>query len=475
MDRFDDIWKNSFNAADIPVEDWNTPDDQVWASVAKTLPKPKRKKRLLWWWFAGFLVLASAISLYWLWTMESTQTAVDQLSIVNIQNTELESEVAMDKLIDAKKPLIEKEKPLANPTQKHAPLKPKAISDQPIVNKVQKTASTYTTTINTNLAKQVFIPKPSIDTPFLGKKNEVIPSTNMIEPTTEKVFLAPENTLGNLAIQPLTNTVALGLPSEKKWMPTTKKPISLSINTGIVFWQHQLNSDLATTLSPFDFNYTDGVGLHMDLEMAFDLNDYFKIFTGIGYDRVGVTSGHNSAIQYSLLDELNESDNKYLLSLATPYGFMDSEFSLRRTADISQEEVDLLVDFNSKHLIQNISVPLGLKIYPLGQRRLLVPSISTAFGVNYLASISNDLSTIDTHHDALGYQSNSAAVQKQAIEAWHFDARVGAGLTYKMPRKIDISVQYNFVKGLSPVFKLDNLNTKINRHYLNLTLTKTIN
>jgi len=33
MDRFNDIWKNRFNAEEVPVDDWSSPGDAVWSSI----------------------------------------------------------------------------------------------------------------------------------------------------------------------------------------------------------------------------------------------------------------------------------------------------------------------------------------------------------------------------------------------------------------------------------------------------------
>ena len=220
-----------------------------------------------------------------------------------------------------------------------------------------------------------------------------------------------------------------------------------------------------------DSNYTDQWAWQIEGSIEYLINDFVGIKTGLQYQRIQNNSGHNSPLAY---DPNAESDsgatNDYALSLATPYGLAPAAFSFSRQDEIGTDAVDLLVDFNSKHTIHNLSVPLGLSIYPLGQRGRWIPELTGAFGLNYILGLDNEIESIQTNHDAIRFEKETAALNKQEMEAWHYDLRIGAGLSHRLTNTWELRFQYQWMYGIQPVFQLDAYATRIDRHLLSFGL-----
>ena len=255
--------------------------------------------------------------------------------------------------------------------------------------------------------------------------------------------------------------------------PSPRK-VGFGFSTGALLWKHRVSDNYEDLLRPFDFNYQTGLGWQAILDMKIAFNEFFEGVIGFQYEQINTTSGHNSEITYDLDNEADALNplNGYALSLATPYGLSGSTFNLIRNRDIGVNSADLLVDFHSTHVIKNISIPVGLNIFPFGKKNLWVSSVHIGFGTNYLASISNNIQSIDTHHDAIQYDdSGSSTFVSPELEQWHFDYRLGLGATYQFNSKSSLRINYDWSRGINPIYKFDDYETRIDRHHISIGLT----
>lgn len=461
MDRFDDIWRNRFDESELPKGDWNEPDAEIWDAIAMQLPVNKEKRRIVWFWW-GLGLLAILAMLYFLFNLSSpTLSNVEQQNNVNkIGLSELDQ-----------KPIYSSETIINN----------KALTEKPAFKSVEK---------EVNKAKTI-VKEPSIDAPkgltlidlnrsvkaihasqkeairrfssYKGRKNvKEVPVLHKLGPR----FLEIEKTESPLP--ELSNELV------KQQQTGIKKKVSIQVQSGIVYWKPVISQQYLSDLSPFDFSYSDDLGWHVNLGVNFAVSNKFQLFSGLQYSSIQSFSGHNSSLTYSTEQEVN-ANNDYIQNLATPYGPSELQFRLERSEAVSDAQTDLLVDFTTKHQIQNWSVPLGLSFSPMPQKKLS-PNASIAFGVNYLAGVSNKVHQIETNHDAIQFDENSMHEFKAAkIEKWHYDLRFGAGLNYQFKNDLDLTLNYNWVKGLSNVFEQDNYKTQIQRHQVTLGLVKSIN
>ncbi len=275
--------------------------------------------------------------------------------------------------------------------------------------------------------------------------------------------------------QQLQSSIDLGAESRavEVELPKADRSVELALAVGPMYWKHRISDQYTSDLSPFDFNYQDNFGYAARLQASKPLTKILSLELGLDYERVNISSGHNSNIEYTIQNEPGADQvNDYEVSLATPYGLMKTEFTFFRNAEVEDETVALLVDFKNEHLIQNLRIPLSLRVHPLGRYGKLRPVLGAGLGTNYLLELRNAPSSINTNHSAVHYQYGSAVMLDQDIKRWHFDLSLDAGFDITLLDGLDLQLNYQFSKGLSPLFELEKYKTSVDRHYLSLGIRR---
>ncbi|MFK8010083.1 MAG: hypothetical protein AB8H03_27260 [Saprospiraceae bacterium] len=480
MDRFDDIWKNRFNEEDFSESDWNTPDEDVWEGILPHVA-PKRDKRA-WWMILLGVGIVSILLILTLTKNKSNQISVDEtvpfgtLISESAESSNTISEVKETASTPNGDSLVSKSPQIINEALS-INVSPKITNNSSSNNTYLK--SNIKTVFNSNIStdidlteiNQVRNEKSTLSNSIKlenviledGMKN-IIFEENLISIPSLSLFLFAEKSVHPIHVSP-----------EFELVSNKSKALSLGLRTGTTLWKHRISNDYTSDLSPFDFNYQDGWGWQTSFSLNYELSNYFDIFANFQYEQIKTTSGHNSDLTYNVLEEENPSNplNGYALNLATPYGLSGATFNFNRGQTLASDEVNLLVDFNSEHLIRNLSLPVGIAIYPFGKKQKFIPSVSLGFGVNYLAQISNKIHSIETHHDAIQYDdSGSSTFVSPDLEKWHFDYRLGIGLQYELQRNLHLQFNYDWTRGLNPIYKFENYETRIDRHQISLGLTR---
>ena len=500
MDRFDDIWKDRFNEEDLPVDDWNTPDDEVWKGILPHVAPQKKEKKRRWWWLwfeVGSLLLIAIVLLLLpsqsdvaVISQDSNQRGVTEISTTatttstndpNIVSTGVNTfNGKNNSSVQSSKSRMESETISVN-------VSPSNEADVPNGSNVNTLLqmSVYTKRISDIPISNITIANAEIETKTNLKSNSPGFSTLKIfkeTKTTQKPLLSGKNDVNEkLSTSMLPSLEALLqeriLPTNLaelellEIVPPSEGKLALGFSTGAVFWKHRISNNYTTLLSPFDFNYEDGLGWQANLNATYAFNEFFEGIIGFQYEQINTKSGHNSDITYSIDNEVDAMNplNGYALSLATPYGLSGATFNFIRSQDLAANSADLLVDFHSTHVIKNISIPIGMNIFPFGKKNIWVPSVHLGFGTNYLASISNNIQSIETNHDAIQYDdSGTSTFVSPELEKWHFDYRLGLGVTYQLNSKSSLQLNYDWSRGINPIFKLEDYNTRIDRHHLTL-------
>lgn len=479
MDRFDDIWKNRFNEEEFSEGDWNTPDENVWEGIVPHVSS-KNGDRPFWMNMLGLGIIA-VLLLSILFLSKGIQTSSNaNVSFGTLTSESIKSNYKISVFGDNS----------TNQTKEKQDFNEIEVSNNQLAlnvslkNKHKK--STGITDLKSNI-KTVLSPKGiSVGLTSLEaeSKRDAQPTLSTIK-ELENVILTDgmndKTIVDNLISISSQNMI---LSSEKENHPiqvlsafetTQKRKYTFGVGAGTIFWQHRISNDYTSDLSPFDFNYQDAWGWQTNLSFNVELNKYFDAVVGLQFEQVTTTSGHNSNLTYDVQEEQDAANpsNGYALSLATPYGLSGATFNFNRGQTLAAYEVNLLVDFDSEHSIRNFSIPVGTIIYPFGKKRKIIPSANLGFGINYLAQISNKIQSIETHHDAIEYDdSGSSTFVSPDLEKWHFDYRLGLGLKYELQRNLHLQVNYNWNRGINPIFKLENYETRIDRHQISLGLTK---
>lgn len=243
------------------------------------------------------------------------------------------------------------------------------------------------------------------------------------------------------------------------------------IEAGLFYLKHDISSAFTDALTPFDFSYVDNSGLFTRMTMARELGNFIELGMGLEYSYVEINSGHNSAMTYSLADETNGQSNSYELDLATPYGLMKSQFDFERNQMLSDSNVSLLVDFRNIHEIHNLRAPLFVRIAPLNKRRPFQAKLTMGAAVNRILDLKNQAQSINTNHDAIRL-AGEPVMNDQDIKLWHFDVFGGADFSYDFNPGISIGLNYEYSMGRTRVFELNDFNTRLNRHYIGIGLSK---
>ena len=479
MDRFDDIWKNRFNEEEFSEGDWNTPDESVWEGIAPRVV-PRNDNRQFWMIMVGIGIIAvlllsmlflnkgnqtssNAANSFGTFTSESTEPSYNIARVEDRITNQVQEDFKTNEIKASNERLTVN----VSPKNKHKEitsitnlksntetvLSPKNVSVG-LVSKEINPIRDAKTTLSISKKLENVILMDGMNDKIIKEKLISIPSLNM--------FLSTGKENHPIQVSPEFET-------------TQKRKYTFGVGTGTTFWQHRISNDYTTDLSPFDFNYKDAWGWQTRLSFNLELNKYFDAFAGVQFEQVTTTSGHNSNLTYSTQEEEDASNplNGYALSLATPYGLSGATFNFNRGQTLATDEVNLLVDFDSEHSIRNFSLPIGTVIYPLGKKRRFIPTANLGFGINYLAQISNKIQSIETHHDAIQYDdSGSATFVSPDLEKWHLDYRLGLGLKYELQRNLHLRINYDWTRGINPIFKLENYETRIDRHQISLGLTK---
>jgi opacity protein-like surface antigen len=474
MDRFDDIWKNRFNEGDAPIGDWNTPDDDlVWEGIAPHIPQKDKRRRYIWLWWAIGLLMLTLLG----WVAAKQIFASEGADVKNVKNQPIIEATDLNERTNLMGITLNKDKAESNDNnftniknQATASLEIAAKANVASNEKSKKTISTAQKYTRIERNRQLSnISSTAANEKITDKIIEIKKQRN-INDLSKVPFLD----LNNLAQKNMLNSTINCLPSDED--DHEKSKTALSVNAGAVYWQHKISDQYASDLSPFDFNYGDDWGWQTSLLATIDINDYLTPYVGIQYESVSVTSGHNSELNYSTASEQGTNTNEYTQNLATPYGLSEATFRLDRDENFGEEMTDLTVDFKSKHQIQNWSMPFGLRVYPMGKKQRIQWNASVGMGINYLSSIQNSLDNVDTHHDFIQYSVDSPAIfNSPTIEQWHYDVRLGTGLDYFINNNLKVNFQYNWSKGLNPVFQQGDYATKINRHQLSIGGIQTLN
>lgn len=479
MDRFDEIWKNRFNENDLPVEGWNDPDAQVWEGIDASLEKDNRRLGGIWFWVGAGAILLILMSILWL---SNSFFQPNQISEnIDIQtNTQLALSNTKE---DNAQPLSLDQTPVAfNSTKKSPDLKTPALISKTTIAKPSQNPILEAFSSATNVENQLSERSTQYNDshrPFLGDKaqkgsflaseiKEVVAITSFHE-SEKKVKL---DLLTQLPIlqNPLSSSEAPQLQLTDI-QPVTKpigssKRFVIEATAGAIYWFHRTSDNYTDDLSAYEFYGSNEIGWQAGINLGWDINNYLELSAGAQFEKVEVLSGHNGDLTYSPTAETNGQQNTYNLSLATPYGFSAAQFVLNRSTDVGNDDVNLKVDFHSAHAIENVRMPVDLKIHPFGKSRTFAPFVQVGGGFNYLTKVSNQISEIETHHSAIQFNDSGLAFAKPDINKSFFDVSLGGGVSYQINATTGFNLTYQFARGLRPVFEMQDYETAIDRQRL---------
>lgn len=511
MDRFDEIWRNRFQQEDISPEKWNTPSDSVWKNIQQSVNLRRKKRRrpiFILLFLLGLFAVSGAVLYFSSSGWDSKDHPASTAPFSDATETQKETGFlpsdGSSSAINESKNLIEgnavdlHQDNSAGQIEKNGLGEPVSLTDHALYSEsigLQRiNQSPVEFTALQKLTNGLYLESGStelIDNALgIESKDFIKMHSNLMDQINEQ-YRENANIYSLISTLPFKDLTLLTLDDPTPYLTKNfewnvngnKEPKGVSrgwkigLAGGMSIWNQNVSNSYTGDLSAFDFNYRKRAsGWFGGIELSRKINDYISFSSGLFYERVEGKSAHNTPLKYSPGDEdpVHHSHD-YNVGIATPFGFASAEFLLNRKEFIGQDPVDLLADFESRHRIENLSIPLYLKINPLGKTNGPIPLLSVGMGVNRILAIRNSLYQVDPNHSAFEYRSiNTRFELKDEINRFHLDLRLGLDVEIPLSEQYDLSFGANAMFGLNKIFDSGDYYTRVNRLWIQATLRRSL-
>jgi hypothetical protein len=511
MDRFDDIWRNTFQGSLPEHGPWDTPKDDVWFNLEKKMKadQGKKRRRFVWLWFsygmAGFLALSAAL---WIGfysgdsnkdililseqlpqSFESNATSGINLSKNPIESFGAASEISKENVIKVSSKVLLKSK------DKGYTRVPENINSSIDHNY----EDIYSTLFNENAHSQ-----------STGSKAEIIVNRNFIdqnsidqntsqEKTVDVMFhsfskdassISRTRTLDEsfLAANPKNVDEADHVPSIKdsmsarlseahqldlqtKHSSNKKRSWIFGLELGYNYWTQNISKSMSSDLSPFNFNWNSKSGYTTNLFVGKSISNSMEFRFGFSYEYASFQSGHNGQLNYSrTMEQSGENSNMYDINLATTFGTTPAVFRMLRHEDIQEYELGLNVDYHSNHTLHMVGIPVQIIYYPFNKSNRIKPLLGLGIQANWVSNFVSDINYINCYRPEFSY-SGAAVVGNvlNNINRFQFFGSAQFGMQYIISPLHTLIFRYEFGRGLNPVYAENQHINRLDRHLLGLT------
>ena len=503
MNNFDDIFKKSFEEQSLENEQWLEPNDSVLDSIHNELEAGEEEKpKAFWIWPLGGLVIIGLFTSFLLFSNAQKATNAS-----NIQHQANDSEFSKSATSEAewsnastRENLLArstnvkevKEVASVSPNNKEV-LKPSIANikeDNALSSKVENSLSPLKSSSIKNINT---IEKSAVN---FELKQQLLPGANepvvlseiasVHKPTLASAVVSKHENKNLIAkdklfveFLPLLNS-SLNWSEEEVEIPNlpsieiqkqNKASNAIQLSTGVIFWEDRLNTNYSAALSPAEFENGNDYGVQVTLSYQKKVFPRLSAGFNLGYAQVENQSGHNAVLFYEE-DQETDQQNKYSsVTLATPYGFVESEFNIKRATNASESNVELNSSINSKHTLKmaSLEATLNFEVFSISKFNL---NIGGNFGYNHLLQINNNLDFIDTRHSEFSYGEGRITTDQGNLKNGFWSTGVGVDLTYKISPSSELGLNYSFKEALSPIFEANGFSSSPRMQQLGLIFKK---
>lgn len=232
---------------------------------------------------------------------------------------------------------------------------------------------------------------------------------------------------------------------------------------GYTNWLFDLNRSYETALDPADFSHQAGNGLSGMISYRRRLSEKWSIGGDFSLSRISALSGHNSNVEYSLEDEHGGAMNEFMLTMASPLGFVESNVAVERlSSNGGNPSQNITLDLHNSHKMTNISFApmVNYNIFNNGKISL---SASLGGGVNYLFAIKNELTSFGVDHN--NFKSLTSNITENQTELQLLTPFTSLGLDVKknLSNMFYIGANVRFNRNVSPIYKEEDFSSSITR------------
>ncbi len=488
MDKFDDIWRNKFQQEDPQPDQWNTPSDKAWESIAAGIRIADRRKKilpiLLLFLLFGFLGLMFIVGLKTgIFSPENNKILSDKENQADqIYTSQNEGLIVLQDFSDTHLPESKKQEkalPSSNNNQlysesstitdasdiideeyQHPDGNFKKSKELPFKNQQFPESERIINDLNNNLdeKKSGFDQRDGMFHNDLKVENKFDVENISGKENGFPLFIN-EKILPTRESKVPTNPISL-YPKNELLLTAKNKPSAVKSNywsagfyVSPFLWQQNLSQSYTELLEPFEFNYSKiSFGIRMGVDVNRKLNESFELYLQPGYSIISGTSGHNSTLVYSISEETQDNhSNSYNIDMATPFGFAAADFQLIRKDEIATQEVELNPVFESDFSIHAISIPIGLRYYPL-KSCSFNPYINTGLTFNQILTTENKLTEVRPNHNA--FDSKTIKGRKNIsnnLRKSNLNINLGIGSSFYLRDHIKLNINYQYAYAVGSI------------------------
>ncbi len=481
-DKLEEYFRKSFEGqGGTPFEDgWDTPSDGVWDGIIDEI-KGGRKTGLFfqdWRFWAIAVVLLTGALIYQAYQHKSdfeemNQQVLENVAMIEALKKELKEERKKDE--DPNPPstqnadnqyitntIAEKNESEFAKSQKNIAIKSTRKKEQnsivPPTNSSQQKV-----TISKNLDKVAFPDKKNEEQ---VAENISIESYNEVESTS--VPSAENTSIEFFSLPTKANLVESSSNSDLK-LNTLKESINLSSRNaynkwsiqsyiGIIYSNRILRNKETNRVKDFGLSPKNHFSYSTGLDVNFQLNKNWSVFTGLNYQNLNMASNHKIGFRYSEIDAVinqnNNPERDYEVQLSSEYGNIDIE--LRAENELQNDGFDynegtpIRAEVTVLQHLDYLGLPVGLRYklnagkWSFGLKGAIVPSFLIADEINV---------------EAISFAENRLVLKKanlksnkvsKLLPSFVLNTQAGLGIDYQISPKIKLAFEPTFQANLTP-------------------------
>lgn len=459
MVKWSKAWERRFNKPNLIEQDWLEPSDQLFENIQNELESSRKNRKSLYWFFLTILLFVTATTSFYILGSDKKKSELsnnDYPIANNISGAHNNQDKAILNLEQSK-------------DEVESSTKANSVSSltEPLTLKNKNSSVNYSSAQLLQKRNTLFNQDQVINDNNINARPEQVLKIADLKETN-----GSDNSLDLLNIESIAT---LGLvPFDKRvyeyslintTLPGSLKPLkdisslSYQVFAGLIRSQHSLNSNYEFALAPADFYAEDRFGY----QFGFGLNKQFTDRVGLtvraSYQVQRFTSGHNSKVIYNTALENNDLSQNYDLTLATPLGFVQSDFVLSRSESYTDSATSLDAIFGSSHTIQSIASDVLLDLTVLKQQAWslgLIGGLSLAYAVD----IDNRLVSLDTQHEFIQYSGGS--IEKDQSDISRFTPRLLTGIIAKRKTAVgDLVFNMHYVHAGRDFFRQEDFSSQL--------------